>query len=70
MHNVTSGHVEMEQAPFAPAITRCYLANLSIEHDLSQKLNLEAVVIAAIANRVSSVKLNRIAVNCMTCMLN
>ena len=40
------GHVEVEQAPFAPAIARCYQAILSIVHDLSQKLDLEAVAIA------------------------
>ena len=37
--------MEVEQAPFAPAIPRCYLATLSIEHDLSQKLGLEAIAI-------------------------
>ena len=47
---------------------------LSIEYDLSQKLDLEAVAsynsYLAIANGISSVKSNRrIAVNCMTCML-
>ena len=35
LHNVTNSHVEVEQAPFAPAIARCYQAILSIEHDLS-----------------------------------
>ena len=45
LRNVTNGHVEVEQAPFAPAITRYYQAILSIEHVLSQKLNLEAVAI-------------------------
>ena len=46
----TNGHVpEVEQAPFAPAIVRYYLmAILSIEHDLSQKLDLEAVATVAI----------------------
>ena len=59
--------MEVEQAPFAPVITRCHLAALSIEHDLSQMLDLEAVATVAIANGVSSVKSNRrIAVNCMT----
>ena len=42
--NVTSGHMEMEQAPFAPAIARCYLAILSVEQ---AKLDLEAVAIAS-----------------------
>ena len=37
--------MEVEQAPFAPAIARCYLAILSIEHDLSQKLDLEVIAI-------------------------
>ena len=65
----------MRQAPFAPAIARCYLVILSIEYDLSQKLDLEAVAIIrsylAIANGISSDKSNRrIAVNCMTCMHN
>ena len=65
----------MRQAPFAPAIVRCYLAILSIEYDLSQKHYLEAVVIIrsylAIANGISSDKSNRrIVVNCMTCMHN
>ena len=60
--------MEVEQAP---VIARCYLAILSIEYDLSQKLGLETVAIVAIAIRVSSVKSNRrIAVNYMTCMLN
>ena len=35
------------QTPFAPAIARCSLAILSIEYDLSQKLDLEAVAIVA-----------------------
>ena len=43
--NITSGHVEVEQAPFKPAIARCYLAILLIEHNLSQKFDLEAVAI-------------------------
>ena len=48
MRNVSNGHVEVEQAPFVPAIARCYQAILSIEHaaciyDLSQRLDLEAV---------------------------
>ena len=47
MQSVTNGHVEVKQAPFAPAIARCYQAILSIEHDLSQKLDLEAVAIVA-----------------------
>ena len=47
VHNVTSGHVQLEQAPFAPAIARCYEAILSIEHNLSQKLDLEAIAIVA-----------------------
>ena len=47
VRNATYGHVEVEQAPFAPAIARCYQAILSIEHDLSQKLDLEAVAIVA-----------------------
>ena len=47
--------MEVEQAPFAPANARCCLAILSVEHDLSQELDLETV---AIANRVSSVKSN------------
>ena len=33
--NVTSGHVEVEQAPFESAIARWYLAILLIEHNLS-----------------------------------
>ena len=37
--------MEVEQAPFAPAIARCYLAILSIEDDLSQKLDLEVIAI-------------------------
>ena len=44
--NVTSGHVEVEQAPFEPAIATCYLAVLSIEHKLSQKFDLEALAVA------------------------
>ena len=51
--------MEVEQAPFAPTIARCYLVILSIEHGLSQKLYLETVAIVAITNRVSSVKLNK-----------
>ena len=43
MYNITNGHMEMEQAPFAPAISRWYLAILSVEYDLSKKLDLEAV---------------------------
>ena len=64
--------MKVEHVPFAPAIARCYLAILSIEHDLSQKLDLEAVAtVIAIADGISSIKSNRrIAVNCMTCMLN
>ena len=45
--NVTNDHVEVEQAPFEPAIARCYLAILSIEHNLSQKFDREAVAIAS-----------------------
>ena len=45
--SVTNGHVEVKEAPFSPAIARCYQAILSIEHDLSQKLDLEAVAIVA-----------------------
>ena len=45
------------------AIARCHLAILSIEHDLSQKLDLEAVAIVVslsyIASGVSSIKSNR-----------
>ena len=37
----------MWQASFAPAIARCYLVILSIECDLSQKLDLVAVAIVA-----------------------
>ena len=45
--------------------------NSFIEHDLSQKLELEAVAVVAIANRVSSVKSNRrIAEKFMTCMFS
>ena len=44
-----SGHMKVEQALFAPVIARYYLAILSIEHDLSQKLDLEAVAIVTIA---------------------
>ena len=48
LRNVTNGYVKMEQAPFAPAITRCYLmAILSIEHNLPQKFDLEAVAVAS-----------------------
>ena len=47
LRNVTNGHVEVEQAPFAPAIARCYQAILSIQHDFSQKLDLEVVAIVA-----------------------
>ena len=45
----TNGHIlEVEQAPFAPAIARYYLlAILSMENDLSQNLDLEAVAFAA-----------------------
>ena len=35
------------QTPFAPTIARCYLAILSLEYDLSQKLDREAVAIVA-----------------------
>ena len=42
---VTTGHVEVEQAPFEPVIARCYLTILSIEHNLSQKFDLETVAI-------------------------
>ena len=46
--NVTNGHMEVEQAPFAPAITRCYFMSIiTIDHDLSQELDLEAVGIVA-----------------------
>ena len=38
--------MEVEQALFEPAIARCYLAVLSIEHNLSQKFDLEAIGIA------------------------
>ena len=51
--SLLSGHMEVKQASFAPVIFRCYLAILSIEHDLSQKLDLETVAIVAIANGVS-----------------
>ena len=44
---ITTGHVEVEQAPFEPAIASCYMAILSIEHNLSQKFDLEAVAIAS-----------------------
>ena len=47
LRHVTSGHVWVGQASFAPAIARCYLVILSIEYDLSQKLDLEAVAIVA-----------------------
>ena len=36
-------HAEVEQAPFESAIARCYLVILLIEHNLSQKFDLEAV---------------------------
>ena len=124
--------MEVEQAPFAHAIARCYLAILSIEHgylkssiwklylytvlreslaggkvwqfwqftklkpsklvlsinnlladllirqiffcqmlEKSQFAKLSSYMVVAIANRVSSTKSNRrIAVNCMTCLLN
>ena len=42
---VTTGHMEVEQAPFKPATASCYFAIISIEHNLSQKLVLEAVAI-------------------------
>ena len=47
LRNVSNGPMEVEQAPFAPAIARCHQAILSIEHDLSQKFDLEAVAIVA-----------------------
>ena len=40
-------HMEVEQARFESANARCYLAILSIEHDLSQQLDLEAEAIAS-----------------------
>ena len=44
--------MEVEQASFAHAIARCYLAILSIEHDyLTEKLDLEAVAIYCIAGK-------------------
>ena len=51
LHNVTSGHLEMEQAPFVPAIARCYLVILSVQF-LCLKLDFEDVAVVAIANRV------------------
>ena len=36
LRNVTNGDVEVEQAPFAPAITRYYQAILSIERFVSK----------------------------------
>ena len=47
MCNITNGHMEMEQAPFTLAISRYYLAILSAEYDLSKKLDLKAVAMAA-----------------------
>ena len=50
MYYVTTGHVEVEQAPFESAIASCYMAILSIEHNnyyLCQKFDLEAVAIAS-----------------------
>ena len=45
----------MEQAPFAPANARYYLmAILSIEHDLSQKLDLEAVYVAMLSLMITT----------------
>ena len=48
----TNGHVlEVEQAPFVPAIAKYYwMAILSIENDLSQKLDLDAVAFVASSN--------------------
>ena len=39
--------MEVEQAPFEPAIASCYFTIFSIEHDLSQKFDLGAVAIAS-----------------------
>ena len=41
--NVTSNHMAVKQVPFAPAIARCYLDIISVELNLSQKLDLEAL---------------------------
>ena len=64
--------VEVEQAPFEPAIASCYMAILSVEHNLSQKFDLEAVAIAS--SELTRCLLNQtdrqMAVNYMTCMLN
>ena len=65
-----SGDMKVEEAPFAPAIVRCYLAIPSIEHNLSQKLDLKTVAIAAIANRVSNSSVQRIVVIYITSMPN
>ena len=51
-------HAELEQAPFEPVIASCYMAILSIQHNLSQKFDLEVVAIAS--NKLTVfVKLNR-----------
>ena len=68
---ITTGHVEVEQAPFEPAIASCYMAILSIEHNLSQKFDLEAVAIASseLTVFVKSNRSGQMAVNYMACML-
>ena len=48
--NVTSGQVEVESAPFAPTIARYYLAINLIEHDITQKLDLEAILVAIVTS--------------------
>ena len=48
MRNVISGQMKVEQAPFALVIVKCYLTNLSVEHNLSQKLDVEAVAIVVV----------------------
>ena len=41
LRNVTNGHVQVEQVPFAPAIVRCHSFNLP------QKFDLEAATVVA-----------------------
>ena len=73
MRDVTSGPFGGGASIICTYHSQVPFGNSFMEHNLSQKLELEAVaiVVVAIANGVSSVKSNRrIAEKCMTRMLN
>ena len=55
--NVINGHVEVEQAPFAPAIARCY-----------QDLDNYLMELACLLSQAELIR--GITVSYMTCMLN